>query len=133
MNFKSPSTRLSENNYYERQIDYTDKADFIGYLPLSIRIKQSELSGSLTEIMREYENSKITHPDIDDTAIPLSVSNIKNLDKVQLSEALQKRIEKYHDINNKFIDKLVEYKKLKAERNPHTLSESFGETADSNS
>lgn len=133
MNFKSPSTRLSENNYYERQIDYTDKADFIGYLPLSIRIKQSELSGSLTEIMREYENSKITHPDMDETAIPLSVSNIKNLDKVQLSEALQRRIEKYHDINNKFIDKLVEYKKLKAERNPHTLSESFGDTADSNS
>lgn len=133
MNFKSSSTRLSENNYYERQIDYTDKADFIGYLPLSIRIKQSELSGSLTEIMREYENSKITHPDIDEMAIPLSVSNIKNLDKVQLSAALQKRIEKYHDINNKFIDKLVEYKKLKAERNPHTLSESFGETADSNS
>lgn len=133
MNFKSSSTRLSEDNYYERQIDYTDKADFIGYLPLSIRIKQSELSGSLTEIMREYENSKITHPDMDETAIPLSVSNIKNLDKVQLSAALQKRIEKYHDINNKFIDKLIEYKNLKAERNPQTLSESFGETADSNS
>ena len=133
MNFKSSSTRLSEDNYYERQLDYTDKADFIGYLPLSIRIKQSELSGSLTEIMREYENSKITHPEMDETAIPMSVSNIKNLDKVQLSAALQKRIEKYHDINNKFIDKLVEYKKLKAERNPHTLSESFGETADSNS
>lgn len=133
MNFKSSSTRLSEDNYYEKQIDYTDKADFIGYLPLSIRIKQSELSGSLTEIMREYENSKITHPDIDYSLIPLSVSNIKNLDKVQLSSALQKRIEKYHDINNKFIDKLVEYKKLKAERNPQTLSESFGETADSNS
>lgn len=133
MNFKKSSTRLSENNYYEKQIDYTDKADFIGYLPLSIRIKQSELSGSLTEIMREYENSKITHPDIDDNIIPLSVSNIKNLDKVQLSSALQKRIEKYHDINNKFIEKLVEYKNLKAERNPQTLSESFGETADSNS
>lgn len=133
MNFKASSTRLSEINYYERQIDYTDKADFIGYLPLSVRIKQSELSGSLTEIMREYENSKITHPDIDYNAIPLSVSNIKNLDKVQLSAALQKRIEKYHDINNKFIDKLAEYKKLKAERNPQTLSESFGETTDSNS
>lgn len=133
MNFKSSSTRLSEDNYYEKQIDYTDKADFIGYLPLSIRIKQSELSGSLTEIMREYENSKITHPDIDYSLIPLSVSNIKNLDKVQLSSALQKRIEKYHDINNKFVEKLVEYKKLKAERNPQTLSESFGETADSNS
>lgn len=133
MNFKSSSTRLSEDNYYEKQIDYTDKADFIGYLPLSIRIKQSELSGSLTEIMREYENSKITHPDIDYSLIPLSVSNIKNLDKVQLSSALQKRIEKYHDINNKFIEKLTEYKKLKAERNPQTLSESFGETADSNS
>lgn len=133
MNFKKSSTRLSENNYYEKQIDYTDKADFIGYLPLSIRIKQSELSGSLTEIMREYENSKITHPDIDDNIIPLSVSNIKNLDKVQLSSALQKRIEKYHDINNKFIEKLVEYKNLKAERNPQTLSESFGETAGSNS
>ncbi len=133
MNFKGSSTRLSENNYYEKQIDYTDKADFIGYLPLSIRIKQSELSGSLTEIMREYENTKITHPDIDYNLIPLSVSNIKNLDKVQLSAAIQKRIEKYHDINNKFIDKLAEYKKLKAERNPQTLSESFGETADSNS
>lgn len=133
MNFKSSPTRLSEDNYYEKQIDYTDKADFIGYLPLSIRIKQSELSGSLTEIMREYENSKITHPDIDYSLIPLSVSNIKNLDKVQLSSALQKRIEKYHDINNKFIEKLTEYKKLKAERNPQTLSESFGETADSNS
>lgn len=133
MNFKSCPRRLSENNYYEKQIDYTDKADFIGYLPLSVRIKQSELSGSLTEIMREYENSKITHPDMDYSAIPLSVSNIKNLDKVQLSSALQKRIEKYHDINNKFIDKLGEYKKLKAERNPQTLSESFGETADSSS
>lgn len=133
MNFKASSTRLSEDNYYEKQIDYTDKADFIGYLPLSIRIKQSELSGSLTEIMREYENSKITHPDIDYSLIPLSVSNIKNLDKVQLSSALQKRIEKYHDINNKFVEKLTEYKKLKAERNPQTLSESFGETADSNS
>lgn len=133
MNFKASSTRLSEDNYYEKQIDYTDKADFIGYLPLSIRIKQSELSGSLTEIMREYENSKITHPDIDYNLIPLSVSNIKNLDKVQLSSALQKRIEKYHDINNKFVEKLTEYKKLKAERNTQTLSESFGETADSNS
>lgn len=133
MNFKSCPRRLSENNYYEKQIDYTDKADFIGYLPLSVRIKQSELSGSLTEIMREYENSKITHPDMDYSAIPLSVSNIKNLDKVQLSSALQKRIEKYHDISNKFIDKLGEYKKLKAERNPQTLSESFGETADSSS
>ena len=99
MNFKPSSTRLSEDNYYEEQIDYTDKADFIGYLPLSIRIKQSELSGSLTEIMREYENSKITHPDIDYDAIPLSVSNVKNLDRVQLSSALQKRIERYHDIN----------------------------------
>lgn len=133
MNFKSSSTRLSENNYYEKQIDYTDKADFIGYLPLSIRIKQSELSGSLTEIMREYENSKITHPDIDENIIPLSVSNIKNLDRVQLSSALQKRIEKYHEINDKFVNKLVEYKKLKAERNPQTLSESFDKTADSNS
>lgn len=133
MNFKSCKIRLNEINYYEKQIDYTDKADFIGYLPLSIRIKQSELSGSLTEIMREYENSKITHPDIGEDVIPLSVSNIKNLDKVQLSSALRDRIEKYHDINNSFREKLIEYKKIRAERNTQTLSESPVEASNSNS
>lgn len=85
-----------------KQYTTDDKCDFIGFRPLSVRIKEMKAKGELNELLMAIENNDIElsslfrhNENIDAANKPISVMNIKGLDKVETNKMLLQRAQSY--------------------------------------
>lgn len=112
-----------------------DKCDFIGFRPLSVRIKEMKAKGELNELLMSLENQDITldslfrhNQDIEASDKPISVMNIKGLDKVELNKMLLDRAKSYHQKVSEFQKSLNSFRGLMPDQQsalsepPHTAS-----------
>lgn len=100
-NYKKRYTTI-DDTISNTQLSYEDKCDFIGFKPLSVRINELKMKGELNELMSALENNDIPLSDFfreysDEKASekPISVLNIKGLDRIELNNALIERARAY--------------------------------------
>lgn len=108
MNFDSRFYKKNSIADCESFLINEDKCDFIGFKPLSVRIKEMKVKGELTEIFNALENNNIEPSEFfssvpGDVDKPISVLNIKGLDRIETIRALKDRY-------NSYLTKLAAYK-----------------------
>lgn len=110
-----------------------DKCDYIGFRPLSVRIKEMKAKGELNELLMALENQDITldslfrhSQDIEASDKPISVMNIKGLDKVELNKMLLDRVKSYQKKVSEFQNSLNSFRGIMPDQQaaavepPHT-------------
>lgn len=117
MNFDSKNDEKKYHTIVEKKgfLVKTDMCDYIGFKPMSVRIKEMKAKGELTELMSALENNNLTYnslfaPDGDDVDKPISLLNIKNLDKVELQRALISRYKSFQEKMSAYKDSLDSFK-----------------------
>lgn len=116
-----------------------DKCDFVGFRPLSVRIKEMKAKGELTELFSALENSNIEpsaffNDNSDVSNMPVSVLNVKGLDKVETINAIKLRYNNYLSKLQSYKDSLLKYTSpvvAGSSETPHTSSEPAADGKDS--
>lgn len=97
------------NNYFgpevpRPQLCYDVKVERSGFIPRSVMIAKMQVTGELNKLINDYENDKLMNKNIDDTNMPVSILNIKDLSRTEMIKLARER---YSD----FKDKLSAYEK----------------------
>lgn len=87
------------------QFSYVEKVEKTGFLPRNIVIKRMFVQGELNKLMSEYENSQLLNDDVKPFEVPISILNIKGLDRQDVINAVRTRANDfYHQQAEQFSD-----------------------------